>query len=356
MSTSNEHQPEHEQPIKLTVSSTADLLAAVPYVLGYQPTDSVVVCAIADARIISAARVDLPTPALDGLAEADGDAANRLIEALARWVIDAGADAICVFGYGPAAAVNPVAAAARTAFPAHQLELVDLVRVTDGHYFSYLDPHPADGIPFDPSTSRVQFAAVLAGAVAFASRDELVATIAPVTGAQREAMNRATTTVVQRLQALKNTAGDHGLIIAGREALADAFTRYGSGGRLDDDEMASLIAHLFHPLIRNLAWLRTGTHAWQQQLWTDTTRRADPELAAPPASLLAFVAWRRGHTVLATAAVQRALDAEPEHPFAILIHRIITAGLPPSVFDGWPPVPPLDNLDNDHSPRQRGDN
>jgi hypothetical protein len=354
MSTSNDHQPEHEQPIKLTARSTAELLAAVPYILGYQPTDSVLVCAIADARIISAARADLPAATPDD--DPDSDRAIRMIEAVARWVTGTGAHAVCVLGYGSAAAVDPLAAAAHTVFAAHQLELVDLVRVAEGHYFSYLDPQPADGIPFDPSTSQVQFAAVLAGAVAYASRSELVATIAPVTGAERQAMNRATTAVVQQLQALKETAGDRGLTAAGRATLADAFARYRSGGRLEDNEIAALIAHLFHPLIRNLAWLHTDTRAWQQQLWTDATRRADPELAAPPASLLAFVAWRRGYTVLATAALQRALDAEPDDLFAVLLHRIITAGLPPSIFDGRPPVPPLDDLDNDHGPRHCDDN
>ncbi|PSK63096.1 hypothetical protein B0E53_04965 [Micromonospora sp. MH33] len=71
-------------------------------------------------------------------------------------------------------------------------------------------------------------------------------------------------------------------------------------------------------------------------MWSDITRRAHPTLAAGPASLLAFAAWRCGNGALASVAVDRALAADPDYSLAHLIDQALRAGLPPSVLNGWP--------------------
>ncbi|MFD0787811.1 DUF4192 family protein, partial [Micromonospora azadirachtae] len=53
------------EPPRLAVRSPADLLAAVPYLLGFHPADSVVVVAMRGRRVVFAARADLPDPAED---------------------------------------------------------------------------------------------------------------------------------------------------------------------------------------------------------------------------------------------------------------------------------------------------
>lgn len=339
---------DRERPVKLALSSIEDLLGAVPYLLGFQPTDSLVVIAIAGKRIVTAVRGDLPA------SDAPADLARSLATFTADRILTGGVDAVCVLGYGPASAVDPVLAVTREVFTEHQAEVLEVVRVADGRYFSYLDPSPAGGVPFDAATSTAASLAAHLGGV-FANRDELVASVGPVTGAEREAMGRATAAAVQRLRTVKETSGGPGLYAAGRQAVHDAVARYRDGHRLDDEEMAWLIVHLFHPAICTVAWLHTDTSDWQEQMWRDATRRADPELVAPPASLLAFVAWRRGNGALADAAVQRALQVEPDYRFARIVDRILTAGLAPTVLEGWPPAEFLEALDPDSSDPDNSD-
>jgi hypothetical protein len=337
-------KPDREHLRKLDLASIEDLIGAVPYLLGFHPTDSIVVVAIAGTRIVTGARGDLPAP------DAPAGLVRALADALAQRVLTAGADAACLLGYGPADAVAPIITAAGQAFTERQIEVQDMVRVADGRYFTYLDTDPSrdEGVPLQAATSTTAQLAARAEFTVYADRAALVASIAPVTGPDREAMDRALAAATGRLRAVKDAGGGPALYAAGRQVVHEAIARYRDGGRFDDQQMAWLIVNLFHPAVCELAWLHTDTSIGQENLWRDAIRRADPELAAPAASLLAFVAWRRGHGALADAAVQRALQAEPDDRFARLIDRILTAGLPPAVLRGWPPVPLLDALIPDH--------
>ena len=61
-----------DRPSQLAVRSPADLIAAVPYLLGFHPADSVVAVALRGRQIIFAARADLPEPGADPVAPAAG--------------------------------------------------------------------------------------------------------------------------------------------------------------------------------------------------------------------------------------------------------------------------------------------
>jgi hypothetical protein len=113
-------------------------------------------------------------------------------------------------------------------------------------------------------------------------------------------------------------------------------TRHRDQGRLTDDELAWLTVLLPHLPVRDHAWERIGDDDWQVILWSDVVRRVDPELAAAPASLLAFAAWRAGNGALASVAIDRALRAEPDYSMALLIDEALQLGTPPSMLADWP--------------------
>ncbi|MCM0677556.1 DUF4192 domain-containing protein, partial [Micromonospora phytophila] len=167
---------------RLAVRSPADLIAAVPYLLGFHPADSVVVVAMRGRRITFAARADLPDLA-DPV-----DPARHLAGVIARQR----AETATVLGYGPADRVTPAVDAVRAALTGAGLTVHDALRVTDGRYWSYLcaEPEccPPDGTPYDAGSSEVTAAAVFAGQVALPDRAALVAQVAPVTGPARSAM------------------------------------------------------------------------------------------------------------------------------------------------------------------------
>ncbi|MEH0985868.1 DUF4192 domain-containing protein [Micromonospora sp. CPCC 205556] len=321
-------------PNRLPIASPTDLLAAVPHLLGFHPTDSLVIVGVADTRVVVASRADLPPPA---------DVADWVLDiapSQIRMLRQAAASVAIVVGYGPATAVTPVMDTLLPRLSAAGIDVFDALRVTDGRYFSYLCQEPSccppDGTAFDPHRSDVTLHAIVAGSHALPDRAALVASVAPTVGTARDAVTRATAHAWARRRALTAAAGRDGLLRAGDKAVRATFARYADDGVLTDDELAWLTVLLPIIAIRDAAWRATDALPWHTALWADITRRAHPPLAAPPASLLAFAAWRRGEGALAAVAVDRALAADPTYTLARLIDHALRAGLAPSVLDGWP--------------------
>lgn len=321
---------------RLFVRSPADLIIAVPYLLGFHPTESVVVVAMRDRQLIFAARADLP---------ASGEGPAELADQLTLVIYRQGADAVAVLGYGRPERVTPVVDAVRTAVIRCGLRVVEALRVTDGRYWSYLCTEPgccaAEGIPYDAVTSEVAAAAVFAGEVALPDRAALAALVAPVGGTARAAMGEAIVRARERLSALLSPAsdavvGEELLRSAGQAAVRTALDRHRVGSRLTDDEVAWLSLLLAELPVRDHAWERTdGTDA-HVALWTDVLTRVEPDLAAAPACLLAFAAWRAGRGALAVVALDRAFAVRPDYSLAHLLDDMLRRGVPPTTLDGWP--------------------
>ncbi|MEU6072645.1 DUF4192 domain-containing protein [Micromonospora sp. NPDC047074] len=323
---------------RLAVRSPADLIAAVPYLLGFHPTHSVVVVAMRGRQITFAARADLPD-----LTD-PRDPAGHLAGVVARQ----DAEIATVLGYGPAHLVTPAVDAVRAALGTAGLAVLDALRVTDGRYWSYLcvEPEccPPDGKPYDVAASEVSAAAVFAGQVALPDRAALVAQVAPVTGPARSAVREATARAERRLAALldqvpaADPGGERPICSAGAAALRAARRRHRRAQVLTDDEVAWLSVLLTREPVRDHAWARTDGRDADIALWTDVLRRAEPELIAAPAALLAFAAWRAGQGALAAVALERALAEHPGHSLALLLDDLLRRGVPPGELDGWPAV------------------
>jgi hypothetical protein len=192
--------------------------------------------------------------------------------------------------------------------------------------------------------TEVAAVATFAGQVALPDRAALVARVAAVTGAERTAIAEATGRAEERVAELLSGDAGSGRAVrrAGRAAVRDAERRYRAGRRLDDDEVAWLGALLVDVAVRDYAWERIGIEDWCADLWTDVVRRVEPDYVPAPAGLLGFTAWRQGQGALAYAAVDRALDADPEYVMAGLLAQILGLGVSPAAVMGWPPVDRLD--------------
>jgi hypothetical protein len=324
---------------RLAVRSPADLIAAVPYLLGFHPADSLVVVAMRGRRVVFAARADLPPPGAD-----PHSSARHLAEVIARQ----GADAATVIGYGPAERVTPAVDATGGALAGAGLAVLDELRVTGRRWWSYRctepDCCPPDGTAYDPSASRVSAAAVFAGQVALPDRAALTAQVAPLDGPVRVAMRHATARARRRFAALTEEAGETALVggrsirSAGVAAVRTALRHHCRGERPTDDEVAWLTVLLTDLGVRDHAWERTDGRDADIDLWTDVLRRAEPELIAAPGSLLAFAAWRAGLGALAAVALERVLAGHPDYTLALLLDDLLRRGVPPSELDGWPAV------------------
>jgi Domain of unknown function (DUF4192) len=237
--------------------------------------------------------------------------------------------------------VTPVVETVRRALDEKDVSVLEILRVDSGRYWSYActnpDCCPEDGTPVDVSSSRVAAEATYAGLTATDSRDDLVARFAPLVGEARLAMTRATALAEARLARLvrahPNSLPSSLLLGAGMSAV-DAATSASSDGRtLTDDEVAWLSALLTNVGVRDYAWDLVGRDAAAHvALWTDVVRRASPELAAPPATLLAFAAWQAGEGAISTIALERALSANANYTMAHLLRQAIEGGMSPREY------------------------
>jgi hypothetical protein len=328
------------RPPRVRVSAPADVLAVVPHLLGFHPSNSFVVIGAGRRprdRIELAFRYDLPDPPL-------ASHAAEIAEHAAAVLRQRRLSTVIGIGYGPGALVTPVADAVAGALRRGGLRLHELLRAEGGRYWSYLcgNPEccPPEGVPFDVQANAAAAAMTVAGLVAYPDRAALAGTLAPVTGSAALRMEQATERARERAAALiAQAAAPPGgpatrlLVDAGRQAVLDALATYQAGGQLTADEpIAWLSVVLGHLAVRDDAWARMdpGHRAAHVRLWTDVVRRARPEYRPAPASLLAFTAWQSGEGALANIAIDRALEADPRYSLAQLLRDIMDAGVPPS--------------------------
>lgn len=308
----------------LRLRSPADVIAAIPYLIGFHPSDSVVVLCCGGPDGAYAVRLDAPPP-------------DALVEHVAALVGRRRPPDVVLAGYGPGARVTLAVERVAAGLARHGVPLRDMLRVEDGRFWSYLctDPAccPAEGTAVDARGSAVAAAAIAAGLVALPDRRDLARTIAPAGGAR---IRRATARAERRLAswaaggatAVPRRMADEGVRLV-RHLIERA--RAG-GGPASDDEVAWLGVLLVNLRVRDEAWVRIGDTGLGAHiaLWRDVLRRVEEPYAAAPAALLAFAAWRAGDGALANLALDRALAADPRYSMARLLQELFISGLPPS--------------------------
>ena len=328
------------------ISTPAGLLAVIPFLLGFTPTDSLVVIGSANplGRIRVALRYDLPDPPD---AELAGEIAAHATAVLARQH----ATSAVITGYGPGRLVTPVADAVRQAAARTGVILRDVLRVEGGRYWSYLcrEPSccPSDGVQFEAAGHPAARLLTGVGLAVLSGRAELAATIAPVTGAEAEAMAEATRRAERAGTRLIAGGGPAALDAPGLAAVRSAIEVYRRGGSVTAAVGHAWLALVLTRLrIRDDAWARMDPahHREHGRLWTGLVRRAQPGYVAAPACLLAVTAWQGGDGALANVALDRALADHPGYSMALLLRDALASGVPPSA--AAPPMTPEEVADS----------
>lgn len=322
----------------LLLSSTEDVLGAVPYLVGFHPADSLVVIGLRGnpprSRLHLTVRWDLPL-ADPGL--------GRVVPLLAQ----EGITQVVVVGYGPGPLVTPAVDLAVALFRHGDITLVEALRVEGGRYWSYLcsraDCCPIDGTPYERKAGAVAAQAAVQGLVALPDRETLERSLDSVGGSARLAMRRATARVTREMRDRLAGRGDGEFVAEfvaeGMARVHSAIDLYASGGRLDDEAAARLGLDLAVIRIRDEAWALAvgGTRSVHLGLWRDLTRRLEPRFVTPAASLLGVVAWCGGDSALAGIALARARDIDPDYSMANLLTHALRHLLPPEVLNSRMP-------------------
>jgi Domain of unknown function (DUF4192) len=354
-----------------------ELIAALPFLIGFHPRDSLLVVAFGGAsgrRLGLIQRVDLPGP----------EHAEAVCRALAGNLLTASpaAAALLVVGGGSAAGRD---APPRTELVAVVTSAIESAGVpvrtrawaastAAGAAWACYDECRCRGSLPDPGATAMAATAVAAGVLVHTGREELEALVAPVAPDVLRRRERLLTRAVDAQLRPGDESGcepDRGagggpgdgpggdgvaaavVAAAGREAgcaVVDTALADTAAGRLhlDDGRVLALALALADPLVRDAALVRSADPRAEsaEQLWAALARETpDPE-AAEPAALLAACALLRGDGALAGIALDRAEQAWPGHRLAGLLRAAWRAGMRPEQVRECvrtAPVPPAVN-------------
>lgn len=304
---------EQVQPMRLTIRSPEDIVAAVPVVLGFEPRDSIVMLTFGGGDPFHA-RVDLPRPA-----QAEEVASLLLAPALRHRV-----RSVLFVAYaddGPA--VRTVTRTLRGRFAEAGIPILEVLRVHAGRWFASERPGaPRHGVPFDVGHHRFRARAVTEGIVVHGSRDEL----ANLISASPHELAR---TVAALADATPASPEEVAQIVESR--LED--------GRLTVAELARILLALDTSAGRDAALgTLSRTRATRQvRLWTDVVRRAPDQVAGSPSAILGVAAWLAGNGALAWCALDRCRAVDPANTLAALVDDLLTCAVPPRAWSSLVP-------------------
>jgi uncharacterized protein DUF4192 len=348
-----------------------DLVAAVPYLLGFHPADSLVLVSTRTAGqpgVEFTLRVDLPPPELvtEMARELAGVVlAQRCDELLLVVVGGAAPWATTGSGPGPGSRRGSRSAArsGRGRVPEQRrrpapgppraevvaevsracAEVGVLARAAiwvagfvAGTPWRCYGPCGCVGALPDPACSPVATASVLAGQVTYADRAELERVVAP---AAEPVLRRRAELLTQRLDELSDGGDPSPPATAELVAALEHWIDIASAGppQLADEDVVRLCLALGDPLVRDAAFgsAYDARAEGAERLWTAlVTGSPDPE-AAEPAVLLAHSALIRGDGALAGIALARAQQAWPGHRLSAMIRSALDAGLGPDQLRDW---------------------
>lgn len=320
-----------------------DMVAAIPYLLGFHPRESVVAVGLRGRRrrVCLAIRLDLPPP--PGERDAADLIAAHLRNARASQAVlvvitedtPAGAPAP---GPGPRLPREALISTLRGALTGARIDIHDALCIRSGRWWSYTCADPAccppEGLPV-PAGSVTALAAATAadGVVVLPDREALEQTVAPAeprpSPRRRRLFDAAAAAHRDEVAAVGAGAAKAAVV----EELAALIERRAERSEPLPLEQAARIAAALTDLDTRdacIRWLTAPLADIAEGLWRELVRTAPPTYVAAPATLLALHAYARGDGAFARICANRALADDPTCAMARLVHVSLDRGLGPS--------------------------
>jgi len=320
----------------LRISGPADLLQAVPYLLGFHPQSSLVIIGLDQSRLVVTVRLDL----------ADLDTHDVLGDAITAIHRGGASDLVAaIYDRGPrrrgqalpwdAAVASVVSEATRVG-----CAVIDVLLVAGDRWWSYecTDEEccPADGRQLAADVSAFSAAATYAGMVALPDRDALAAVLDPLPDAARDRLgpllaeyeNASVQAVLDGQGARHDRSVKRALFAAARRGddPADPSQRL----EIPDSDVARFGVALSAPALRDSLWMAADDGRLDGRvLWLDLARRLPSPYDAAPLFLYGWCSWRAGNGALAGIAAERAVASDPTYSAADLLLAALARGLNP---------------------------
>ena len=311
-----------------TLTSPHDLIAAIPFLIGYHPVDSLVVVSIKDNCIGMAMRVDYPD-----------DLPASAYDLLASHLQREGSSGALLVAYVPATRNDGEAVLSDLAAALTRIDVAidESLLIKGGRYRSMLCADsqccPAGGreLP-EINASRIAMEHVVAGrTMPFANIEALTDSISPLVISD----DSKWIDQVAKFAKVDKKTDINALQRDGATAVIDLAGEFTAGRATEDLELtARVIGRLADIQVRDFA---LGSHTDEDLdsyflMWRQLMRMAPVGQVAPVASLFAALAYESGDGALAHRALDRALADINGYSLALLLRRVFTAGWPPQSF------------------------
>jgi hypothetical protein len=290
----------------------------VPYLLGFHPTDSVVIVLLGERSVVMTARVDATA-----LAEP-----AELASYLDR--VRRGQDAVGVVTITYSAAPTARERTETLAGAMDPAVLVDALLADGERWWSVLCDGPccpAEGTPYDPGSHPLSAAAVYAGMSALPDRSAVQALVAGPSAADEPSLTRL---VEEAMDEILDAA------LGSRKRLVRRLVREAlDGGALTDQQCVRLAVLVYDLQVRDVAWaqLSRDRAADHVVLWQQVVARVPSGLASAPLCLLGMAAWVSGDGALQNCCVERVEEIDPSYTMASLLADINRRALSPRYWD-----------------------
>ena len=309
-----------------TLTSPHDLLAAVPFLIGYHPKNSIVLIAITEGSLGMAMRIDYPE-------EVDLDQ----IDTLANHLLQQKAEAALVVAYVPDTIfeteylLHPI----REAIAMRQIDLRECLVVRGDRWKSSICADegccPPEGNPLPALIdSRIAAEQVALGRpLPFESMDSLRNSLATVENAE----------ITEQIQNINEIDYEGGQVLElqreGALALNEFADEFERVGIVKSSALITLVLVRLKDLqVRDYALgITTGENistVWSMWRWLLTI--APQGYVAPVATIFAAICYEEGDGLLAQKALDRAFEDDTKYPLAKLLRRCFSAGWPPQTF------------------------
>lgn len=308
---------------KLRICSAGDLIAAVPYLLGFRPDESIVFVVVDDDKVGVVARCDLQ-------ACSSADYVQYVADTLSRKFADPRYFLVAFSAHRQQA--EDALGRAEIALGPH---LVEDSLYADGKRFwsrGCTSPQccPPQGIVYPPPGNRIAAEAVGAGLSVLDGRDEVVAQVSAPCGL---ALQRAQTMTRQvRAQIAE----------FGKAEARGELDRLLAKPNHDQVELVTLGLLVQQVGLRDRAWLsmsrdRASDHL---RLWQQVTRAMPPDDGLAALCLTGMAAWLAGNGALHVACIEAGAAINPNYSMLQLLQALNRCAASPDLWDRMPAQAP----------------
>jgi hypothetical protein len=311
---------------RLKADRPEDLLALMPYLVGFRPVESLVMMVIVDRVVKVTARVDL-TDDVDAVAQRFASIAvtNRAGGVV---LIACSADA----DRADAMLLPVMAALDRLG----SLRVIEALYTNGARWWSLTCSDsccPAEGTPYRTDDNPLVAEAVFSGMVSHPDRSVIERMADGPPAADHRKLGRLADGLVGEVQrsGLQQRRRRMRRLVTG---YVKAMER-GDQPILTDRQLLILAILAIDPRVRDEAWvLIDRSDAWLHvELWRQVVSRATPPLAVPVLCLLGLAAWIAGQGTLQVCCLERAVSIDPGYSMTGILQDLHANAVPPSYWD-----------------------